>query len=107
MQEGAAILPWVAATFHHWNPNISKMLEKIRKLNSKGIHFKSSKNWMPDIEEEFQKLKAEICQAFKKKPFYPRRGVLVFTNASKKEDWAMWWPRRRRSGRRQESFITR
>ena len=35
------------------------------------------------MEEEFQKLKKEITTAFQKKPFDVKRGVQVWTNASK------------------------
>ena len=52
----------VAATFHHWNTNFSKYSEKMSKLNSKGVHFKGKEQWTLDLEEEFHKLKKEICE---------------------------------------------
>ena len=59
----------VVATFHRWNPNISRFSEKLCHLNAKGVHFSGEKDWTPELEEEFQKLKSEIETAFKKKPF--------------------------------------
>ena len=47
----------VVATFHGWNPNISKLSEKIRKLNAKGIHFKGAKNLTQELDDEFRKFK--------------------------------------------------
>ena len=73
----------IVATFHRWNPNISQFSEKLRHLNSKGVHFSGEKDWTPELEEEFQKLKKEITTAFQKKPFDVKRGVQVWTDASK------------------------
>ena len=72
----------VVATFHRWNPSICKFSEKLRKLNSKGFHF-SEKDWTPELEEEFIRLKGEITAAFQRKAFDQRRGVQVWTDASK------------------------
>ena len=72
----------VVATFHRWNPNICKYSEKLRKLNSKGIHFSGEKDWTPELEEEFIKLKGEITSAFQRKAFNEKRGVQVWTDAS-------------------------
>ena len=64
----------VVATFHRWNPHICKYSEKLRHLNSKGVHFSGEKDWTPELEEEFIRLKGEITSAFQKKPFDERRG---------------------------------
>ena len=72
----------VVATFHRWNPNVCKYSEKLRKLNSKGVHF-SEKDWTPDLDEEFIRLKEEITAAFQRKVFDEKRGVQAWTDASK------------------------
>ena len=67
----------VVVTFHRWHPHICKYSEKFHHLNSKGVHFSGEKDWTPELEEEFIKLKGEITSTFQRKPFEEKRGVQV------------------------------
>ena len=73
----------VVATFLRWDPNNNRFSEKLCHLNTKKVHFSGEKDWTPELEEEFQKLKHKIIAAFQKKPFDEKREVLVWTDASK------------------------
>ena len=60
---------------------MAKMAEQMRHLNKKGTHLKGKEQWTP--EEEFKKLKEEICNAFVKELFNMNRKFLVYTDAFK------------------------
>ena len=92
----------VMATFHRWNPNVCRYSEKLRKLNSKGIHF-SEKDWTQELEDEFNRLKEEITAAFQRKAFDERRGVQVWTDASKEGGLGYVVAQEEGSGLRRES----
>ena len=55
------------------------MSEQMRHLNKKGTHFKEKEQWTLKLEDEFVKLKEDLCTAFVREPFNIDKKVLVHT----------------------------